>query len=91
MKSNDEFLKDEYAFDFKSFTTNYFEYEQGQKHKIARSRIKDNLSSWKSTGASLMPLKSISTISTINQSCHLHILWTHENMIYILIYIYECI
>ena len=45
-------MKDEYAFDFNRFTTDYFEYEQGQKHIIARSGIKENLSSWKSTGAS---------------------------------------
>ena len=43
--------KDEY-FDLNRFTHDIYEYEQGQKSIIVRNRLKDNISLWRTIGAS---------------------------------------
>ena len=43
--------KDEY-FDLNRFTHDFYEYEQGQKSITVRNRLKDNISFWRTIGAS---------------------------------------
>ncbi|XP_053389358.1 uncharacterized protein LOC128552356 [Mercenaria mercenaria] len=43
-------LKDEYNFDYQRFTSDYFEYEQGQKSIIVKGRLRQNIQFWRSIG-----------------------------------------
>jgi hypothetical protein len=40
---NIDSLKDEYSFDYQRFTSDYFEYEQGQKKVVVRSRLRQQI------------------------------------------------
>jgi hypothetical protein len=47
---NIDSLKDEYSFDYQRFTSDYFEYEQGQKKVIVRGRLRQHIDFWRSIG-----------------------------------------
>ena len=50
-----DYLKDKYSYcdsdNLENFTTDYFEYEQGQKSFIVNDRLKPNVDFWKALGA----------------------------------------
>ena len=58
-----DYLKDKYSYcdsdNLENFTTDYFEYEQGQKPIIVKDRLKPNVDFWKALGAGNLILDTI--------------------------------
>ena len=56
-------MKDKYSYcdsdNLENFTTDYFEYEQGQKPIIVKDRLKPNVDFWKALGAGNLILDTI--------------------------------
>ena len=60
---NHDYFKDKYSYcdsdNLENFTTDYFEYEQGQKPIIVKDRLKQNVDFWKALGAGNLILDTI--------------------------------
>ena len=62
-------MKDKYSYfnsdNLKNFTTDYFEYDQGQKPIIVKDRLKQNVDFWKALGAGNLILDTILNVYKI--------------------------